>query len=213
MILKLFAVWASIGVVALASARVGTISTDQLAEASELIVTAKVDKLFERANVTIASATVLTVIKGTQTSKTVEFVACRTWKCDTSAAISGETVLLFLKPFLARKGRIMLSQDLDQARKLSKAKGQTLFEIAHSGRGRVPLIEKQGRLVTMLSRYDAASEWQLSVNHALPKGCRMHLTGKNQGVVALSDLLQVVKRSVSSSKLDPQRPGKSKVTV
>jgi hypothetical protein len=76
--------------------------------------------------VSIATARVIDVWKG-QSAKSVQFRASRSWTCDVSNAIPGETVVLFL------------------------ADTQTVVPaIAYSGIGRLPVNNAEGTQTVML---------------------------------------------------------------
>jgi hypothetical protein len=97
--------------------KVATIQLTNLIGDSELIVVATVKSVsFPLFGKRYAKAEVTEVWKGTAAT-TIDFLASPTWTCDTSKAVSGETVLLFLK-------------------KSGKSRS---YLIAHSGRGRLPL--------------------------------------------------------------------------
>ena len=98
-------------------ARVGSIVLDQLARESAIIVVAKVKSVSHPLiGKRYAKAEVVDVWKGDQKER-VEFLASHTWTCGISEARKGERVLLFL----------------------SKGGKSRSYEIAHSGRGRMPL--------------------------------------------------------------------------
>ncbi len=104
-------------------ARVGSIALDQLARESAIIVVAKVKSVSQPLiGKRYAKAAVVEVWKGDQKER-VEFLASRTWTCDVSEARKGETVLLFL----------------------TKGGKSRSYEIAHSGRGRMPLRTVNGK--------------------------------------------------------------------
>ncbi len=96
-------------------AKVASTTVEDLADRSELIVVAKVEKVSKPLiGKRYAKATVTEVWKGDQ-AKSVEFLASPTWTCDISDAKKGETVVLFLV----------------------KSKESRSYQIAHSGRGRL----------------------------------------------------------------------------
>ena len=98
-------------------AKVAATPLDDLATRSELIVIAKVESIEKaRGSKQYAKARVTEIWKGAQT-ESVEFLASPTWTCDISEAHKGETVVLFLT-------------------KTGKSRS---YQIAHSGRGRMPL--------------------------------------------------------------------------
>ncbi|HUR28698.1 MAG TPA: hypothetical protein VM509_10970 [Planctomycetota bacterium] len=84
---------------------------------------------------TFAEAEVVELLKGERSLKRVHFLAQRTWTCDTSEAVTGETALFFFnslalpEPSRPRFLRSMLEFTSDSP----------AYRIAHSGRGRMPL--------------------------------------------------------------------------
>jgi hypothetical protein len=92
--------------------------------------------------VPIAVVAVLETLKGAPPAKTVDFLACGTWACDTSRAQTGETALLFLTraEWVSKEGERL-------QRELREVVGDApSFTIAHSGRGRMPLFGSQQTL-------------------------------------------------------------------
>lgn len=119
------------GLAGTAHARVAPITLKELVDRANVIVVARVAQVEDgpvetdedgRAYaIKVATADVLEVWKGTPV-KTVRFRASRSWACDTSRAVVGEQVLLFL---VARKGT-------------------PIWEVAHSGRGRMSYRDVRG---------------------------------------------------------------------
>jgi len=66
-----------------------------LTRTASLIVVAQVENVTEKDGVKVATARVIDVWKG-RSEGTVQFRASRSWTCDASTAIPGETVVLFL---------------------------------------------------------------------------------------------------------------------
>ena len=98
-----------------------------LTRAASLIVVAQVEKVNKKGNVNVATARVIDVWKG-QSAEIVQFRASRSWVCDISEAIPGETVVLFLA-----------------------GDAQTdVMAIAYSGIGRLPVNDAEGRQTVML---------------------------------------------------------------
>ncbi len=91
--------------VALAVAKVGSLEFDKLVTCSEMIVLAKVISL-STGPTSYAQATVIEVWKGAK-SKSVEFLATPWWTCDSSSAVVGETVVLFLAKGQASRSYII----------------------------------------------------------------------------------------------------------
>jgi len=106
-----------------ANAKVGPSPIGRLAEASDLIVLAKIQSVSGQPSGLDrrAKATVTEVWKGPGAAS-VEFLASPTWTCDISNAEPGEAVLLFL----------------------SKEK-EAGWVISSAGRGRMPLVTRGGK--------------------------------------------------------------------
>src|SRR5215217_3535256 len=120
--LPLFALF--LGLALPGSAKVGSILLDEMIDASDVVVVARVDavsRTFLSFGQRYARAQVLEVWKG-EPGPEVQFLASPTWTCDISDAESGETAVLFLK----RSG--------------------SNYVIAQSGRGRLPIREIEGQL-------------------------------------------------------------------
>ena len=94
---------------------------EMLTRASSLIIVAQVENVTEKGGVSIATARVIDVWEG-QSAGTVQFRASKSWTCDVSKAIPGETVVLFLA-----------------------GDAQTgVTAIAYSGAGRLPVNNTEG---------------------------------------------------------------------
>ncbi len=107
----------------LARAMVAPIKFHELVANSEVIVVAQVTKIDIRGkDEEIATARVVQTWKGTPGAE-VRFLASPTWTCDISDAEIGEHVVLFL----------------------TRSKDSAILIIAHSGRGRMPLREVEGK--------------------------------------------------------------------
>jgi hypothetical protein len=106
-----------------AFAKVASVQFTNLVANCELIVIAKVESVSSPLiGKKYAKARVTEVWKGAK-ADTVKFLASPSWTCDISQAKKGETVLLFLT-------------------KDGKARS---YEIAHSGRGRLPIRTVEGK--------------------------------------------------------------------
>jgi hypothetical protein len=103
-------------------------TSEMLTRTATLIVVAQVESVTEKGNVRIATARVTDVWKG-QSAGIVQFRASRSWTCDVSNAIQGETVVLFL---------------VDEAQTGERV-------IAYSGMGRLPVNKAEGMETVMLS--------------------------------------------------------------
>jgi hypothetical protein len=118
---------------AMVLADVRTMTLKELVAGSDLIVVAKVSRVEDGpadtrprderfSAVRVATAEVIETWKGTPVRE-IRFRASPTWACDISTAKEGEQIVLFL----------------------SKPGGEPIMTIRHSGRGRMPLREVQGR--------------------------------------------------------------------
>ena len=68
---------------------------EMLTRTASLIVVAQVENVTENGDVSIATARVIDVWKG-RSAGSIQFRASKSWTCDVSTAIPGETVVLFL---------------------------------------------------------------------------------------------------------------------
>lgn len=116
---------------------------EMLTKASTLIVVAQVEEVKQQPDMRVATARVLEVWKGTPPEK-VHFRASRSWVCDSSHAVVGETIVLFLG-----------------------GDPRTVMGISYSGMGRLPVSNADGkqtvalygnRLPTELKRQSVAPE-------------------------------------------------------
>ena len=94
---------------------------EMLTRSASLIVVAEVENVTVKDGVSVATARVIDVWKG-QAAETVQFRASKSWTCDVSKAIPGETVVLFLA---------------GDAQRVVPA-------IAYSGIGRLPVNNAEG---------------------------------------------------------------------
>ena len=100
---------------------------EMLTRTASLIVVAQVENVTEKGGVSIATARVIDVWKG-RAAGTVQFRASKSWTCDVSTTIPGETVVLFLA-----------------------GDAQTVVPaIAYSGIGRLPVDNADGKQTVML---------------------------------------------------------------
>lgn len=100
---------------------------EALTRTSNLIVVAQVENVSKKGDVSVATARVIEVWKG-RPEGIVQFRASRSWTCDASTAIPGETVVLFL----ASDGKTDVAA------------------IAYSGMGRLPVNDAEGRQTVKL---------------------------------------------------------------
>lgn len=188
-----------LGMAAIVEAKVATISLDELARKSTMIVLASVESLEVKAGVRIAHIKPIQTIRG-KTSGRIAFVAEQTWKCDMSTALKGERVLLYLSPIVSLSGKTMYGQDLSRAKESCENDGTELLQLSHSGRGRIPLHETAGQWLATISIGDGSGP-SLNVNLYLPwpKSAGPQPSVKN-GV----SLVQLMKRT--NLAIDASRP-------
>lgn len=178
-----------------ASAKVATISLEQLTIRSELIVIAEVTAIEECAGVRIARVGTVTSIKGMAPTN-IAFVAESTWTCDISSASIGERVLLYLRPVGRGEFVTMNGQDLSAARDRSSDRGITLFALTHAGRGRIPLQHIRRRWVAK-TRTVAEKLPELLVNLVLPSSAPIGREQDGTATVSLSYLVKLTRQAIS----------------
>lgn len=100
-------------------------SLEMLTKASTLIVVAHVEEVKQQQDMLVATARVLEVWKGTSPEK-LYFRASKSWVCDSSHAVVGETVVLFLG-----------------------GDPRTVMGISYSGMGRLPVNNADGRQMVL----------------------------------------------------------------
>ena len=174
---------------AAANFKVATIGLDTLVKQSEVIVIAEVTEIVTRAGVKVAVAKVFEGVKSGSPTGTIEFVAERTWTCDTSNAVVGERVLLYLGKVRKDSRITMLKQDLGKAASESRNGGRVLYVLAHHGRGRLVLKERSGAWMVPIWRWTKNEAWKLNVNLKLPNGMGIHSIEPLKGHVALADVV------------------------
>lgn len=125
-------------------------SLEELARHSQVIVSAQVKMVSTIGGMKVAEATVVRSIAGENVKEGMKltFIAGRTWACDTSHAVAGETVLLFLTQLDREKPDPLLKEflnerpqfDAEYTRQYDKT---PFFRIANSGQGRLEVIRVQ----------------------------------------------------------------------
>lgn len=148
-----------------AHAKVAPVSIETLIKRSDLIVVGRVTEIRQIEGVNFATIEVLQTLKG-NTVATVFYSAERTWPCDSSDAVDGETALFFFTTYRAGKrfGRsAKQTEPLDEAVKRTFTEDE-LFRLAYDGRGRMPIK-------------DLVSDKLLEINPSviLPKNLRHEL--------------------------------------
>jgi hypothetical protein len=143
-----------------ASASVRSISLKELATESTLVIVGKVTEVREIEGVPVARVLVLKKLKGDCASE-VYFLAASTWTCDVSGAEEGEEALFFFRrydfdpqpaprPVADKDGRIEMSFGFKEPTGFKEQvsallRGDELRQLAHSGRGRMPLRTVENR--------------------------------------------------------------------
>lgn len=171
--------------------KVATISLDNLTALSTEVVIADVTKIESRAGVRVGVAQVIENIGGSLRKRnTIEFVAEPTWTCDISDARVGERVLLFMIPIDGSAKQSMHGQPLGSASKEASGHGKQLYELTHSGRGRIVLHAADAKVWSaIVDRYTEDDAWQLNVNLTVPKKVTVSGVKGNKGSITLDDLV------------------------
>ena len=140
------------------AARVMSISFDDLIKRSEYIVIGQVVSVKGVEPTKVAKVHVTRVLKGSPTQE-LYYLASRTWTCDISSAEVGERALFFFgkyqfavnpksRPVPNGNGSVRISGDFEEPmgfREQVQAESRTpLLQIAHSGRGKMPLRRIDG---------------------------------------------------------------------
>jgi hypothetical protein len=114
-----------------------------LVRMSDAIVVAKVEAVKESEGLRVAEATVLQSAWGLKAEQKFAYIASPTWRCDTSKAVQGEQVLLFLH----YPDRERVAADLSLSEQLvcwevfqTRYRPEAFFLIANWGQGRFPLL-------------------------------------------------------------------------
>ena len=110
-------------------AKVGTISIGELAQGSDLILVAEVQRVEVKAGVRIARVRVIRFIKG-EAECPIAFVAEPTWTCDTSAAVPGERVLLYLTAAVDPQERTLNGKNVGAVQAWCKREGTQLYHFS-----------------------------------------------------------------------------------
>lgn len=189
-----------IAVPAAANFKVSTISLEALAKQSDAIVVAEVSKIVTRAGVRVAVATIVEGVKPGSPTGTIEFVAEATWTCDISSAVAGERVLLFLSEVRNESRATMFRQELAQAASESQKAGRILYELAHSGRGRLVLSKSPRDWLIGITRWQDGHAWNLNVSLMLPAGVTVRVDGPRNGRIALSDLVSATQKALNTKR-------------
>lgn len=135
-----------IAIFAIASkAEISSIQLEELTKNSDLIFVGRVISVSTIDEEEIAKIEVLKKYKG-RAQNQVFISVSRTWTCDVSNAIVGETALFFLSKYRIRP---TLQRNLEETCKLKKKIDSEIgtndfYYISHSGYGRMPIEKKNG---------------------------------------------------------------------
>lgn len=124
-----------------AQAKVAPVALEDLIKRSDVILLGKVSSIRRIGDVDFAEVEVLEMLKGEQRQKIV-YSAERTWPCDMSGAVSGETALFF---FTTYKFTPSFRRNSEQAILLRESAAEffdtnDLFRLSFDGRGRMPVV-------------------------------------------------------------------------
>jgi len=169
-------------------AKVGTISIGELALESDLILVAEVQRVEVKAGVRIARVRVIRFVKG-EAECPIAFVAEPTWTCDTSAAVPGERVLLYLTAAVDRRERTLNGKNVGAVQASCKREGTQLYVLSHSGRGRIRLSLTKGQWVAPVTRGDARGPG-LNLNLYIPRPVATVRTSPGHRAVPLAELIK-----------------------
>lgn len=129
-----------------ASAKVASTSLEELARDASATAIAHVDQVKEIEGVRVALATVTEPLGGLHQGQRFAFVAQGTWTCDSSTAVPGETVLLFLQqPIKGWYDQEVEGLGLRFCYARERELGNLPFYFIYwSGRGRIPIERRAG---------------------------------------------------------------------
>jgi hypothetical protein len=174
--------FASIAFSSFAFARVGTIDVGVLARESEVVVVGTVTYVGNVGGVKVAFVDRTEFIKGFAFDR-IAFVAEKTWACNTSSAVVGERVLLYLEEI--PDSRLAFRElDLVGAKKACARTGTSLFSLGHSGRGRIPLFQR-GK--DWYAKVGLSGDYppELNVNLTIPRGAPVVMESEGVGVISV----------------------------
>jgi hypothetical protein len=144
-----------VGVTKQALGRVAPTTLKELTLRADAIALAKVERIEQMSGRKLATATVLRPLKALEAGSRFRFLAEPTWACDSSTAVAGEVVLLFLARPLGSQFKAFFpgmpwTTDLKRPQRLN---GMQFYLIAHAGRGRIPVEVRAGRNFLRAWRY------------------------------------------------------------
>jgi len=141
--------------------KVGSTTLEALTKSADAIAVAKVVKVTKISGVKVAQATVTRQLKGLSDKQRFAFLAEKTWACDMSHAVEGETVLIFLSRLNSRG---FLEDFLNkhpqfESERTKHLKNVPFYQIAHAGQGRMTVFDKEGVDYLTERTSDGAALW------------------------------------------------------
>jgi hypothetical protein len=154
------AVATSLALTTTAHAKVARVELSKMASSADLVFVGEVETVHEIAGISVAAVRVVEDLKG-GAPPVAYYLAQPTWICDTSEAQVHEKALFFLDKSDVRPEVQTSSGDFKRlprrfAKDLRRLTGSDkFFVLAHSGRGRMPIFERNGQ--------DFAALWPMDV--------------------------------------------------
>jgi hypothetical protein len=174
-------------------AKVARTTLGQLIMGSEAIMIAHVEGLLSFDGLTVARAVPARVLKGRERGTPIYFVAGPTWACDTSTAVRGETVLLFL--LHAKSARV---ERRHIHRPTARVAVQPLYFLDAAGRGRLPIREVNGQPTVLIRNRE------IEVSAGLrPVSTTDHPWAGPVGHFRLADVEKTIRNRLSAVEPDP----------
>jgi hypothetical protein len=196
---------------AAAFADVAAVTLEEEVAFSSAIGVAKVERVVSVGGVKVALATVRQSLKGLRVGQRLAVIAQPTWTCDTSTARQGETALLFLERFRVEDFAANFPDAAARftANRKSQLAGLEIFNIAHAGNGRLPVLMSGNRETLWATPNYPQTEPQIvSIGNsmiALPVGFSYHPSADRPGVmpsgrVLLRDVTERVRRLIHTPR-------------
>lgn len=176
-----------------AFAKVGTIDIGSLARESEVVAVGTVTDIGKVGGVNVAFVDKTEFIKGFAFER-IAFVAEPTWKCDTSDAVVGERVLLFLAE-IPNSRPVLGGLDIVSAKKACTRSGSSLYLLGHSGRGRIRLFQRGKDWVARV-RLSEDYPPELNVNLTLPRSAPVVRESEKLGAISVDYLRTIPGRTI-----------------
>lgn len=164
---------------------VSSISVNKLYQIAEVVAIAQVESVTKVNGAHVAHASISKTFKGPNLTE-VNFVAEATWTCDSSSAKPGERVLIYLD----KMPQTVVGRDYSAVVKHFQSKGSTLYKIAHSGHGKMPL-QIDNTIPLSFSQLSATrGKWVLPGATTLPNGKFVQRLNKETGKIDVDNLLK-----------------------